>query len=175
MVILFFYWIPPNEAQETMLLLSSLCAQQNGVIAEFGNVGMLPAVRPTLAPVSSRSPLLAHPHLFQLPSHNERPCDVRGKSSTSLAQPLSSLPPLYTGFFSGHSTPWKMGDPVAHPTLPSQGATNRGGKPFRSFSESLITWYISTLHLSVWTENLVTEGPHLNAAWATVFPPASSV
>lgn len=120
-----------------MLLLSSLRPQQNGVIAQFGNVGMLAAVRPTLAPITSRSPLLTHPHLFQLPSHNERPCDVRGKSSTSLAQPLPSLPPLYAGFFSGHSTPWKMGDPVAHPTLPSQGAANRGGKAFQElFRES---------------------------------------
>lgn len=28
-----FDWITPNEAKETMLLLSSLCTQQNGVIA----------------------------------------------------------------------------------------------------------------------------------------------
>lgn len=97
-----------------------------------------------------------------------------GKSSTSLPQPLPSQPLLYTSFFSGYPTPWKMGDPVAHPTLLPQGAKTGVEKPFRSFSEGLITWYSSTLHLSGRTEALVMEAPHLSAYWAAVFLPAQA-
>lgn len=96
----------------------------------------------------------------------------QGKLSTSPPQALPSQPLLYRGFFSGYPKPWKMGDPVAHPTLLTKGAKTGVEKPFRSFSLGLITWYSSTLHLSGRTEALVMEAPHLSTHWAAVSLPA---
>lgn len=116
-----------NEAQRNAVL-SSCCTQQNSVIAQFGNVGMLPAVQPALAPPQLPSPPV--PHSMPTPhppppgwSHKGRPCDARGKSRTSLAQPLPSLTPLCAQAFSQDTQHHgKEGDPVAHPTLPSEGS-----------------------------------------------------
>lgn len=64
------------------------------------------------------------------------------------------------GFFSGHSTPWKRGGSCCASHSPLRGESLTGvEKPFRSFSERLITWYSSTLHLSAWTEDLGHGGP----------------
>lgn len=155
-----------NEAQNAVL--SSCCTQQNSVIAQFGNVGMLPAVQPALATpppptsISASSTLLPHPPPITagmvtqgeaLWREGEKPHQPRTASAITDAI-------VRAGFFSGHSTPWKRGGSCCASHSPLRGESLTGvEKPFRSFSERLITWYSSTLHLSAWTEDLGHGGP----------------
>lgn len=104
----------------------------------------LPILHSSPIPISSNSPRHPYP---PSPITQRQALWRTGKSRTSLPPPLPSQSLLWAGFFSGYPTPWKMGDPVAHPTLLTQGDKIRVKKPFRSFSERLITWYSSTLHL----------------------------
>lgn len=121
------------------------------------------------------TPLLPHP---PPPSSSSRRtttgCVTRGggKSNTGRPQPLESQPPLSVGIFSGHPTPWKTGDPVAHPTLLTRGAKTAAEKPFRSFSERadhLIRQHSAPLRRD--------RGPCHGGSrshWAAVFLPATA-
>lgn len=105
----------------------------------------------TMLPVVYFSPLqppfLPYPRFLPVTSHKDRASDVE-KKSTSLTWPLPSQLLLYTDLFSGYLTPWKVGDPVAHPTPLTQGPKTGWKKPFRCFSRRLVTWYSRTPHLS---------------------------
>lgn len=86
---------------------------------------MFPGVQatPPFYPLPRPTPYFTPAPIFSSSHHTTTGLVTRGKiSSTSLPQPLPSQPVLYTSFFSGYPTPWKMGDPVAHPTLLTQGA-----------------------------------------------------
>lgn len=87
----------------------------------------LPILHSSPIPISSNSPHHPYP---PSPITQRQALWRKGKSSTSLPQPLPSQSLLWAGFFSGYPTPWKMGDPVAHPTLFTQGAKIRVKKAF---------------------------------------------